>query len=80
MMENNNILIDGTSHCQYTGYLSLVIGSLVANKHKEFVNSIVVIILPMAQSYAKRVQIKVAVMILKTKRFHPTVSTFCNPI
>jgi len=38
-MENNNTLIDGTSHCQYTDYLSLVIGSLVANKDKKLVNS-----------------------------------------
>jgi hypothetical protein len=28
-------------------------GSLAANKHKEFVNSYVVIILPMAQNYDK---------------------------
>jgi hypothetical protein len=32
MMKNNNILIDGTSHCRYNDYLSLVViyGSRVA--------------------------------------------------
>jgi hypothetical protein len=32
------------------------------------------------KTYTKCVQIKVTVMILKTKTFHVTVSTFCNPI